>query len=56
MEVLKTFQKEQLLIKFNIAKDPKYDGYQRGLVSMGNIFLIKRPQAVVLGPCYKMSI
>ena len=27
---------------FNIAKDPKYDGYQRGLASMVHKFLIKR--------------
>ena len=26
---------------FNIAKNKKYDGYQRGLASMGSIFLIK---------------
>ena len=33
---------------FNIAKDPKYDGYQRGLASMVIVFfLIKRLQAVV---------
>ena len=40
MEILKIQQEEQLLIKFlrdkafNIAKNPKYDGYQRGLASM----------------------
>ena len=28
---------------FNIAKNPKYDGYQRGLPSMVYIFLIKSP-------------
>ena len=28
---------------FNIAKDPKYDGYQRGLTSMVYNFLIKNP-------------
>ena len=43
MEILKTQQKEQLLIKlkhkaFNIAKDPKYDGYQRGSASMAYKF------------------
>ena len=26
---------------FNITKNPKYDGYQRGLASMSIIFLIK---------------
>ena len=30
---------------FNIAKNPKYDGYQRGLASMN--FLLKSPQGVV---------
>ena len=38
MEILKIQQEEQLLIKrdktFNIATNPKYDGYQRGLSSM----------------------
>ena len=32
---------------FNIAKNPKYDGYQRGLASMVINFLIKRLKAVV---------
>ena len=38
--IIKIFQKELLQIKFkinkafDIAKDPKYDGYQRGLASM----------------------
>ena len=27
---------------FNIAKDPKYDGYQRRLTSMVSNFLIKK--------------
>ena len=27
---------------FNIAKNPKYDGYQRGLASMVYIFLDKK--------------
>ena len=30
----KILQKEPLQIKYDIAKDPKYDGYQRGLTSM----------------------
>ena len=40
MEILKIQQEEQLLIKilkdkaFNIDKNPKYEGYQRGLASM----------------------
>ena len=33
---------------FNIAKNPKYDGYQRGFSSMVYNFLIKRLQAVQL--------
>ena len=28
---------------FNIAKDPKYDGYQRGIASLVYNFLIKNP-------------
>ena len=32
---------------FNIAKDPKYDGYQRGLASMVYKFFDKNPQKVV---------
>ena len=33
---------------FNIAKSPKYDGYQRGLASMVINFLTKSPQVAVL--------
>ena len=33
---------------FNIAKDPKYDAYQRGLASMVYKLLIKRLQTGVL--------
>ena len=33
---------------FNIAKNPKYDGYQRGLASMVYKFLIKNPEVVVV--------
>ena len=33
---------------FNIARSPKYDGYQRGLASMVYKFLIKSLQAVAL--------
>ena len=33
---------------FNIAKNPKYDGYQRGLASMAYKFLEKGRQIVVL--------
>ena len=40
IEILKISLEEQLLIKklhdnvFDIAKNPKYDGYQRGLASI----------------------
>ena len=40
IQIVKILQKEPLQIKFkknrafDIAKDPKYDGYQRGLASM----------------------
>ena len=40
---------------FNIAKDPKYDGHQRGLASTIYKFLIKRPRVVVLSLCHKMN-
>ena len=33
---------------FNIAKIPKYDGYQRGLASMVYKFFDKKPQVVLL--------
>ena len=33
---------------FNIAKNPKYDGYQRGLASMVDKFFDKKRQVVVL--------
>ena len=48
IEILKIQQKEQLLLKilrdkaFNIAKNPKYDGYQRVLASMVYTFLNKK--------------
>ena len=40
---------------FNIAKDPKYDGYQRGLASMVYKFFDKKTQTVVLNLCHKMN-
>ena len=40
---------------FNIAKDPKYDGYQRRLSSMVLIFLTKRLQVVVLNLCLRVN-
>ena len=33
---------------FNITKNPKYDGYQRGLATMVYKFLIKSRQEAVL--------
>ena len=33
---------------FNVAKNPKYDGYQRGPASMAYNFLIKKLLAAVL--------
>ena len=42
---------------FNIAKDRKYDAYQRGIASMvyNFFFLIKRLMVVVSNLCHKMS-
>ena len=34
--------------EFNIAKNPKYDGYQRGLASMVYKFFDKKSPVVVL--------
>ena len=39
---------------FNIATDPKYDRYQRGLALWFINFLIKRLQVVVLNLCHMM--
>ena len=39
---------------FNIAKNPKYDGYQRGIASMVYKFFGKKT-AVVLNLCPKMN-
>ena len=45
----KTFADKVLCNKsFNIAKDPKYDGYQCGPASRFIIFLIKKLLVVVL--------
>ena len=40
---------------FHVAKDPKYDGYQRGLASMVYKFFDKKLLAVVLNLCRKMK-
>ena len=40
---------------FNIAKNPKYDGYQKGLASMVYNFFDERLQAMVLTLSHKMS-
>ena len=39
---------------FNIAKYPKYDGYQRGLAPMVCKFLIRKRQVMVL--IYRQSL
>ena len=45
----KTAANKVLLDKaFNIAKNPKYDGYQRGLASVVYKFLEKKLQVVLL--------
>ena len=45
----RTFADKVLCDKaFNIAKDPKYDGYQRGLASMVYKFFDKKYLVVVL--------
>ena len=45
----RTFSEKVLRDKaFNIAKNPKYDGYQTGLASVVYKFLIKSSQDVVL--------
>ena len=41
---------------FNIAKNPKYDGYQRVLAFIVYNFLIKRLQVRVLNLCHKMGV
>ena len=40
---------------FNIAKYPKYDGYQRGLASMVYKFFDEKLREVVLNLCHKMN-
>ena len=50
--IVKILQKElaDKILKnraFNIAKDPKYNGYQRGLASMVYKFFDKKSQKVV---------
>ena len=59
--IVKILQKEPLQIKikknraFDIAKDPKYDGYQRGLASMVYNFLIQKFQEAVQNLYLKMN-
>ena len=43
------------VIAFNVAKDPKYDGYQRELASMVYKFFDKKIQIVVLSLYLKMN-
>ena len=49
-DLIKRTQSDKLLKEkvFNIAKNPKYDGYQRGLASMVYKFLDKNLDEVVL--------
>ena len=45
----RTFSDKVLRDKaFNIAKNPRYDGYQKGLASMVYKFLTKSPQVAIL--------
>ena len=61
MEILKDLARRTAADKFlrekayNIAKDPKYDGYQRGLALWFINSLIKRLQAVLFNLCHKMN-
>ena len=54
MEILKDIKRRTASDKilrdkaFNIAKNPKYDGYQRGLPSMVYRLFDKSPQVVVV--------
>ena len=54
MEILKLYPEEQILIKYytdktlNIAKNTKYDEYQRGLISMVYHFFDKKPSGSVV--------
>ena len=41
---------------FNIAKNPKYGGYQRSLASVVYNFLRKSPKVVILNPLLKMKL
>ena len=40
---------------FDIAKDPKYDGYQRGLASMVYKFFDSKVSGAVQNLCLKMN-
>ena len=54
MEILKLYPEEQILIKcytdktLNIAKNTKYNEYQRGLISMVYHFFGKKPSGSVV--------
>ena len=54
MEILKLYPEEQILIKcytdktLNIAKNTKYNEYQRGLISMVYHFFDKKPSGSVV--------
>ena len=59
MEILKTQQEAADKVlrdkAFNIAKNPKYDGYQTGLASMVYKCFDKKQQEVVLNLYDKMK-
>ena len=53
----RTFADEVLWYKtFNIAKDPKYDRYQRGLVSMVHNFFNKKAERLLVVVFKKKTI
>ena len=41
---------------FNIAKNPKYNGYQRALASVVYNFFIKNPLALILLLCAEINL
>ena len=61
MEILNIYSEEQLLKKyclikkaFKIAKNPKYDGYQRGLTSMIYKFFDKKSALLAVSKALAM--
>ena len=62
MEILKILKKRTVADKvledkaFNIAKNPKYDGYRRGLASMVYKFFDKKTKSSGVTPANKSAI